>query len=240
MGYMEVTELLQEKLLLELPPVALSFVDEPPPDVLVMGKESPSLCTFWRWGENAVFYASAEQHMGCLIGGMVAGFPLNPEQMDEIQHLVDELCPSDEVPRDNAADVPKVSKKASGIVYGPLWRFPLQPDVVLFWATMVQAAVMQEVTQPLMWRGNPQGAYFARPACSVLAIAMAHQHNAYSLGCVGMRAYTQIPSELGMLAVPGSQLEALEKGLATIEDPQARMQVYYDRIKAVQAAQAGD
>lgn len=65
MGYTELTELLLEKLAIELPPVALAFVPERPAEVPVMGKPSPSFCTFWRWGERSVFYAAADQHLEC-------------------------------------------------------------------------------------------------------------------------------------------------------------------------------
>ncbi|MBI2887845.1 MAG: DUF169 domain-containing protein [Chloroflexi bacterium] len=239
MGHAELTELFLEKLQLELPPVALTFVEQPPPDVLVMGKEAPSFCTLWRWGENATFFASAEQHLGCLVGGMVSGYALKGEQLEEVTLLLDELCPADDLPPDKIEEVPKVEKRHAGAVYGPLWSCALEPDLVLVWANIVQVAVLQEVSSPVMWRGNPQGGVFPRPACSVLATALSFQKPAYSLGCVGMRAYTQVPPELSLLAIPGSALGQLEQGLRSIEDPQARMQVYYDRIHAAQQAQQG-
>lgn len=238
MDFYRLTELLQEKLLLELPPVALAFADEPPPGVTVMGKESPSFCTFWRWGEQSVFYARADQHLGCLIGGMVSGFPMTEEQLGEVQGLLEEMCHDESVPLDNVEDVPRVSKQSKGILYGPLWQFPSDPDLVIFWASMFQAAILQDVTQPLVWKGNPQGAYFGRPACGVLAVAMNTQQNSYSLGCVGMRAYTEIPGELGLIAIPGSRLQALMDALPGIDDPKARIQAYQDKVRAAQEAQA--
>ena len=237
MGFSELTELLLDKLMLDLPPVALTFVDQPPPDVLVMGKEPPSFCSLWRWGEGSVFYAAGQQHLGCLVGGMVSGYPLSGSQMEEVQGMLEEMCPAEDAAPDKLDDIPRIGRPLSGAVYGPLWQFPLQPDLVLMWGNIVQAAVLQEVAGPLMWRGNPQGALFPRPACSVLAIALGHEKPAYSLGCVGMRAYTEIPNELGLLALPGDRLETLEQGLKAIEDPQARMQVYYDRMHAQQAQQ---
>ena len=232
MGLMEVTELLQEKLLLELPPVGLAYVQEPPADVLVMGKEPPSFCTLWRWGETAVFYAAADQHLGCLVGGMVAGFPLSEAQWGEVHQLLEEMCSAEDMPPDDLEQVPKITQPGRGIVYGPLWRFPLQPDLALLWMTPVQAAVLQEVGGPVLWRGNPQGAVFARPACSVLAIAMSSERSALSLGCVGMRTYTKVPPEICLLAVPASALVQLEGDLRRIQDPEARMQAYYDKLKA--------
>ena len=237
MDYYKLTELLQEKLLLQLPPVALAFTDDPPPGVSIMGKESPSFCTFWRWGEQSVFYATADQHLGCLIGGMVSGFPLTADQLGDVQALLDEMCKDEGLAVDEVDNIPRVNKRAKGILYGPLWLFPSEPDLVIFWGSMFQAAILQDVTQPLVWRGNPQGAYFGRPACGVLSIAMNTQMNSYSLGCVGMRAYTQIPSELGLIAIPGSRLEQLAESLPKIDDPQAKMQAYHDKVRAAQEAQ---
>lgn len=246
MGLMEVTRLLQEKLFLELPPVGMAFVDEPPEGVLVMGKEPPSFCSLWRWGERSVFYASAEQHLGCLVGGMVAGVPLAEPQVDEVKQLMEEMCHAEDLPPDDPAQVPVIrGRKWTGIVYGPLWRFPVkagdkppryeggvEPDLALMWVTIVQAGVLQDVAGRVLWRGNAEGANFARPACSVLAIALDRDKPALSLGCVGMWTYTQLPRELCLLAVPGSQLPLLEEALQGIEDPEARMQGYVDKLKA--------
>ena len=44
------------------------------------------------------------------------------------------------------------------------------------WATLPQMGVVQEILGKVMWKNNPQGAAFTRPACGVLPIA--HQHAA--------------------------------------------------------------
>jgi uncharacterized protein (DUF169 family) len=237
---MNLTQLLQEKLLLDLPPVGLAFVDGPPDGVMEMGKEPPSFCTLWRWGETAVFYAGREHHLGCLVGGMVSGVPLGPGQLDEVWQLMEEMCRAEDpsagsgqaVPSDEPERVPRVQRPWRGIVYGPLWRFPLEPDLALLWLTIVQAGVLQDVAGRVLWRGNPEGANFTRPACSVLPIAMERERPALSLGCVGMRAYTQLPPELCLLAVPGPALSRLEHQLQEIEDPEARIQAYLDKLRA--------
>ncbi len=240
MGLMEITQLLQEKLFLELPPVGMAFVDQPPDGVLVMGKEPPSFCSLWRWGERAVFYSPAEQHLGCLVGGMVAGVPLFEAQMEEVRQLMEEMCQAQDpstgsgqaLPPDDPAQVPRVRRAWNGVVYGPLWRFPLEPDLALMWVTIVQAGVLQDVAGKVLWRGNAEGATFARPACSVLPIALDRDKPALSLGCVGMWTYTQLPRELCLLAVPGGMLGRLEEALRTIEDAEDRMQAYVEKLKA--------
>lgn len=233
MSYRDLTELLMERLQIVWPPVALAWVPEPPDSVPPMGKESPSFCTFWRWGERSVFYASAQQHLGCSIGGMVAGFPLPEEALQELPALMSEMCEDEEAASDDEiARTPRVTKRASGIVYGPLWQFPLEPDLVLIWANMVQMAVLQEIGGTILWRGRPEGAVFTRPACSVLAIALGEQKPALSLGCAGMRAYTAVPADLFPLALPGSGLQRLEHALASSGDAPQRLQFYLEKLRA--------
>src|SRR3954470_2070215 len=61
---------------LELPPVALAFVDEAPDGVESTDAVVPSACAFWRRAEEGVFYAPAEAHFNCPVGAMVMGFDL--------------------------------------------------------------------------------------------------------------------------------------------------------------------
>lgn len=242
--FQELTNVLLERLHVELPPVAIAWVTERPAQVPQTGKESPSFCTFWRWAEQQVFYAAADQGAGCPLGALVAGFPLPPDRLAEAHELMAEFCEAEgEHPRDEAElrqeveQTAKVTKPASGIVAGPLWQFPLSPDVVLVWATIIQAAVLQEAVGPLMWKNNPQGAIFTRPSCSVLPIAMLHSKPAMSLGCAGMRAYTQVPDNLFLLALPADRLDDIAQGLRTIEDPAARMRFYEERLRVGMAQQ---
>lgn len=231
-GFWRLTELLLEKMELALPPVALTFADRQPEGVAMVEKESPSFCSFWRWGERAVFYADGKQHMGCLVGGMVAGFPLSQEELGEVEAQLGEMCLAENSAPDEIVQVPRVGKPSSGVVYGPLYEFPLQPDLVLMWATPLQAVVVQDAIGAIMWRDNPQGAFFARPACSVLSISLAHEKPALSLGCVGMRAYTEIPEEVCLLAVPGSSLGRLEERLPKSQGFRERAEEMARRLAA--------
>ena len=44
---------------LDVSPVAMAFVDDPPQGVEVMEEEVPSFCTFWRMAEKKAFFAPA-------------------------------------------------------------------------------------------------------------------------------------------------------------------------------------
>jgi uncharacterized protein (DUF169 family) len=65
---------LRTKLELDTPPIAISFVQAPPPGVPTTEAVVPSACTFWRRAEQGVFYAPASAHLNCAIGAMVMGF----------------------------------------------------------------------------------------------------------------------------------------------------------------------
>lgn len=228
--YLKLTELLAEKLDIQLPPIGLAFVDEPPPDVPTLVKESQSFCTLWRWAEQSVFYATGDQHLGCAIGGMVAGF-LEPEnRLDELAAALDEMCEARQGTEDEIAQTPRFDHDRAGIVYGPLWKMPIAPDIALLWATLPQMGVLQEITGAVIWRDNPHGAVFTRPACGVLAIADTHSKPAMSLGCTGMRLYTNIPPQLFLVAIPQNRLGDVEVGLRDKKDAAERLQFYQQKL----------
>ena len=61
---------------LDIEPVALAFVEDPPAGVETTDEVVPSSCTFWRHAESRVFYAPAEKHFNCPVGAHVMGFEL--------------------------------------------------------------------------------------------------------------------------------------------------------------------
>ena len=69
MDTLKLTELLADRLGIEIPPVGMAFVKERPADVPPLYRDPPSFCSLWRMAELRVLYASAEQHNGCGIGG---------------------------------------------------------------------------------------------------------------------------------------------------------------------------
>lgn len=230
MGFLDLVQLLGEKLMVEIPPVGLTFASEPPEDVPLLHRDPESFCTLWRWAEERVFYASGPQHVGCGLGGLVSGF-LDPEgREEELASLLDEMCEGGEGTPEEIAGTSRFQRSASGVVYGPLWMMPGQPDLALMWATLPQMGVLQEMVGSIMWKNNPQGAVFPRPACSVLPIAATNDNPALSLGCVGMRVYTNVPPDLYLIALPGGRLEPLEQAITEGEGIAERLNFYQQRM----------
>ncbi len=231
MDALNLVQMLGDKLMIQLPPVGLAFASEQPEDMLAMQKEAQSFCTLWRWAEERVFYASGEHHLGCGLGGLVSGF-LTPEgREDELASLLDEMCEGGDGTREEIAETTRFQHDgAAGTIYGPLWMMPVEPDMGLIWATLPQMGVLQEIAGSIMWRNNPQGAVFPRPACAVLAIASVNDKPALSLGCVGMREYTNVPPHMYLIALPGSHLESLEQKMQERDDIPQRLEFYQQRM----------
>ena len=233
MNQHKLTGLLAEKLHLDLPPVVLGFADECPDGAYTLAKPPPSFCVLWRWGEDRVFWAPASEHVGCAIGGMVAGFVSADDNPSELAAALAEMCEEGEYdPGEEIAATARFSHQSAGIVYGPLWEFTLDPLVMVMWATLPQIGVLQEIVGNIMWRENPRGAVFTRPACSVLAIADAHEAVAMSTGCAGMRAYTGIPAKYMLTAIHGSKLAEIEEGLGAKTDIEERLKFYEEQLTA--------
>ena len=230
MDTLNLTQLLANRLGIEIPPVAMAFVKDRPADVPPLYRDPPSFCSLWRMAELRVLYASAEQHEGCGIGGVVSGFMSDEGQEDELAALLTEMCDAEVGTTEEIAETARFVDPGAGVVYGPLWRMPLEPDLVLMWATLPQMGVVQEIVGRIMWRNNPQGAVFTRPACGVLPIAHQHGRTAMSLGCVGMRLYTGIPPSLFLIAMPTAQIELLGSGLESRGDLGERLEHYTGRL----------
>ncbi len=232
MDTLNLVQLLADRLGVEIPPVGMAFVDSEPSDIPPLYREPPSFCSLWRMAELRLFYASAERHAGCGIGGMVSGFLSAEGRERELAELLEEMCEAGVGTTEEIAETPRFARPGAGAIYGPLWRMPLEPDLALMWATLPQMGVVQEIVGKVMWKNNPQGAAFTRPACGVLPIAYRHGKPALSLGCVGMRLYTGIPPQLFLVALPSEYLPKLENGLKSMTDAPARLERYAAKIAA--------
>lgn len=192
-------ERLEARLGLDSPPIAISFVAAPPEGIEAYDDRVPSSCTFWRRAEQGVFYANAEAHRGCPIGAMVMGFPMDASLEADLMGTVERMLGSDYISPDEPQRLPSVKKDKAGIVYGPLRDFPLQPDLVLMWLTPAKAMLFSEASGTVEWT-NVSNEVFGRPACAALPMALDGSRATLSLGCKGMRTFTEI-SEDRMLAV---------------------------------------
>jgi uncharacterized protein (DUF169 family) len=230
--YADLAAMLEERLSLDLPPVALTLVSEQPAGIARFEERLPSACSFWRRAEHGTFYASAEDHLNCPIGAMVMGFELPEATTSELMGLVQQMCSISYIKPEEVPHIPKFDKQATGIVYGPLAQFPLRPDVAIVWATPQQAMVLQEAVGAAEWSDSPAGVVLGRPACGVLPAATARGKPTVSLGCAGMRTFTDILPDRLLIAIPGAALDSLSDQLSATGDANDQMLEFYRGRKA--------
>ena len=202
----EISESLSSFLELRNPPVGLTFVKEPPEDVQEWKAEVPSACRLWREAETQVFYADQGRHFNCPMGALVMGFHLPAQVKGELQLSIEKMTGCNYLEAEETDQLPSVPGQKSGVVYGPLSRFPLPPDLVLLWLTPRQVMFFEEGIRAT--RTSKEGVrVFGRPACAALPIALSETKSTLSLGCIGMRTFTEIEDDRLLVAVPGSQLD---------------------------------
>lgn len=230
---------LEETLQLQFQPIAMAFVAGQPQDVPRVREAVPSSCAFWRRAEEDLFFAAPEDHFNCPLGAMVMGFPLPEDQMGRLTEELAMMCGMNYVREPELEHVPQVPGPSGGIVYGPLWRFPLEPDLVLLWLNPQQAMMMSECCGLINWAAQPAG-LLGRPACAALPMALAQGRPAQSLGCVGMRVNTGVPAEVILMAVPRNMLENMEDDLVAVSRVHSQMETHYlDRIAGLASGGPG-
>lgn len=231
MSHRTVAEEISTQLDLANPVVALSFVDAVPAGIPIFDGEVPASCSLWRKAETEVFYAPAEKHFNCPVGALTMGFELPATVQQQLGDFVEKMCGCNYLADDEAGHIPSVKKPKVGIVYGPLRDFPLEPDLALIWLRPSQAMVANEAVGSAAWNADALPV-LGRPACAALPVAFDQGHATISLGCMGMRTFTEISDDRALAVIPGQRLGEFARSLATIQAANAEMQDFYQAHKA--------
>jgi uncharacterized protein (DUF169 family) len=231
MDHATLSDVLTASFELDAPPVAVRRLSEPPADV-AREPRAPSACTFWRRAESEVFFADAEAHYGCPIGAMVMGFELPEPVSDDLMGVVGAMQSCGYLAEGEAQRIPTFPGGHGGVLYGPLARFPVEPEVVLLWLRPAHAMLYAEAVGAVRWVGTQAGPMLGRPACAALAAAGNGDDAALSLGCTGMRTFTEISGDRLLAAVSGDRLATLGEEVTATLAANAAMQAAYDERKA--------
>jgi uncharacterized protein (DUF169 family) len=213
-------------------PVALALADAPPKGVRTFEGSVPSACTFWRRAESAVFYATAAQHFHCPVGTMVMGFDMPDAVKTELMGLVGVMVEGGYLGADEAPKIPTLPRSSAGVVYGPLQDFPIDPDAIMMWLTPRQAMLLSEASGACHWTGSTPAATLGRPACAAIPTAVARGTMAASLGCIGMRTYTEIADDHLLTVVPAAAVPQLTTTLNDIVAANRAMAEFHEGRKA--------
>ena len=225
---------LEDVLGLQSPPIAIAFVDRPPEGLEEFTGTSPSACSFWRYAEAGPFFAPAGAHGNCAVGAMVMGLD-SPELQSDLAASVDKMITASYLSPEEPASIPSVRTGSAGLVYGLLRDFPLNPDVVLMWLSPVQAMLFGEAGGIVAWSGSSPGV-LGRPACAALPLAMGTGRPQLSLGCIGMRTFTEVSEDRLLAVLPGPAASSFTYSLRVAKDANAQMAAYYQERKHLSMA----
>lgn len=213
-------------------PVGLAFVDEVPEGIQHNATRVPSACTFWRLGEQGVFYATAEDHQQCPIGMMTMGFTMPADAQQRAQELVQTMANVQYFSPAEVSALPVVKKPHQSIIYGRLDQFPMEPDVVLCIMDTQQAMLAAEAMGQVNWLQGGQMA-FGRPTCGVIPRTLHTDETSLSFGCVGARTYIGLTPAEVVLTIPGHKFAGLVERLQTIVDANNALAPFHQQQKAL-------
>ena len=204
-----------ELLGLRTPPIAIAFVDSPPPGIARVNAAEPAGCGYWRRAAaGEVFFTLADDHKGCPVGAHTHHIPLTSSEQAELMGLVETMVGLSYLKME---EVPKIARRSTPLqaaVYGPLSRLPIPPDVVLVRGTGRQLMLLAEAAEHAGIAGGSPA--MGRPTCAVVPEAMHASRTAVSFGCIGNRVYTGAADEDAYFAIPGQHVAAMERSLVTI------------------------
>lgn len=207
----EIETLLQ----LRTAPVAISFLDAPPPGVARIASREPAGCGYWRRAAaGEVFYTDADDHKGCPVGAHTHGVPLSAAESAELQGLVGTMVGLEYLKMEDVAAIPTRTQPFGVAVYAPLERAPLPPDVVLVRGNARQLMLLAEASDSAGKTGATPT--MGRPTCAVVPQTIDSQRTSASFGCVGNRVYTALDDGEAYFAIPGSALAAVEERLRVL------------------------
>ena len=163
----------------------------------------PAGCVFWMHAHERAFATVASDHANCSVGSYTHGFLTLAEaaQKDDVAAVLE----AGWVDGPAVEALPHVRTRPAQVVYGPLAKLPIDPDVVL--VRIVGAALMT------LHGAFPGLRIEGKPQCHIVAIA-AEGAPAVSVGCALSRARTGMPPEEMTCALPA---EGLAGAVARIE-----------------------
>lgn len=217
---------------LDYPPVAIAPISKRPEDIPVFSGTSPSACAFWREAETRLFAVKSSEHMNCPIGAHVMGFALTPEAMRSFEKGLSMMCEVGYLVGPKEAEkIPALSHKADALLYGPLSQFPVPPEEVVLWVKPSSAMLLREATSDASWLKEGGLKVLGRPGCAALSVSQQSGEVAFSMGCTGMRTFTEIPSEYMLAAIPGKILDRIVGLMTQMDAANCAMQGHYNNMK---------
>jgi uncharacterized protein (DUF169 family) len=209
--YTDASNQLRELLGLGIPPIAITFTPEDPPEIAAFVGSYPEPtadgrtgvvsagCVFWMHATGREFKTSATDHGNCSVGSYTHGFTSLQEAAGRAD--LQALLTTQWVTPGAAARIPSVSARPQSVVYGPLGSTSLDPNIVFLRVNAKQLMLLHDAWPELRFEGKPQ--------CHIIPLAKETGEIAVSSGCMLSRVRTGMSNNEVTCAIPALRLGEL-------------------------------
>jgi uncharacterized protein (DUF169 family) len=219
---------LRDLLALDVPPISIAFAAKEPAGVEPFGGTRPAPtadgrtgavpagCVFWMHATDREFATTAADHANCNVGSYTHGFKTLGEAAGGAD--VQTLLAVEWVTMDAAMKIPTVANKPEAVIYGPLAKTSVDPDVVFLRLNGKQAMLLNDALPDLRFEGKPQ--------CHIIPIAKEKNAVAVSTGCMLSRVRTGMSNNDVTCAIPGGLLSDLLAKLKKAREADLKVAAY--------------
>jgi len=209
----------------DLRPVAVSYLDSPPPGGEKFSGTVPSGCTFWRLAAGGRgFYAVPSDFYNCPIGSYTHAIDLPADRAGELEQTLGLMVEAGYLKMADVPLIPRLAKAPAITYFAPLDAAVVAPDVVIVTGRPGVLMRLQEAAsragavapQPLL----------GCPTCMGLPAAIAHG-TVMSTGCVGNRVYTTLGDDELYVMIPGARLSDVAEAAVTIASANDLLRAYH-------------
>jgi uncharacterized protein (DUF169 family) len=213
--YSDIANALHESLKLEFPPIAVCLAKEIPRGIPEPARPAAAGCRFWQEAAGGPVATSSRHHELCSIGVYTHNLADAPASCaSELGDVLKVMADMTYVRPEDIAHIPVLRQQAKHVIYAPLAQTPLDPDVVLLFASSRQGLVIAEAVNQED-PGVPPA--LGRPACAVVPQVVNTGSAALSLGCCGARAYLDVlTDDIALWALPGTKLARYAERIAAL------------------------
>lgn len=223
--YRALEQQFREILNLKQPPVAITFLGVPPAGIEKFAGSEPSGCSFWRLAaQGRAFYTVPSDHYNCPVGSYTHKIELPADRARELPDILGTMTNLGYLKMEEVPGIPVLKETPKVIVYRPLSKTPVAPDVVLMAAVPAKLMLLEEAS--LRAGLASKLPLLARPTCMAIPAAIGHGM-VTSAGCIGNRVYTDLGEDELYSAIPGSALQSLADALQTVVSANVALAQYH-------------
>ena len=209
----------------DLHPVAVAYLDAPPPGVDKFSGTVPSGCTFWRLAaDGRAFYTVPSDFYNCPIGSYTHGIDLPAERAGELEQTLGLMIGAGYLRMEEVPAIPRLPRTPAITYFAPLDQAVVAPDIVIVTGRpgvlmrLQEAALRAGAVSPLPLLG--------RPTCMSLPAAVANG-TVLSGGCIGNRVYTDLEDDELYAMIPGTRLADVAEAAATVASANDALRAYH-------------